>query len=203
MSTPGSSARRRNARGEGQRLRAEILATTVALMATGGTDETLTLRGVAREVGVAPPSVYRHFRGLDELLAAAVAEILGSLRAEMEAAVEEVADPVERLLERARAYVRWGDARPGLYRVVFEGRTQRSEQIPAGRAIRLTAEEDLRAAMARGALPPADPSEIAFALWAVLHGIVSLRANKPGAPWPTAERFVDVAVPRLLGLPRA
>jgi len=31
----------------------------------------------------------------------------------------------------------------------------------------------------------------AAVLWAGLHGIVSLRWNKPGYPWPPAETLID------------
>ena len=67
-----SPARRRNRRGEGDRLREEIVTAASQMIAEAGDDSALTLRGVARRVGIAAPSIYRHFTDVDELKMAVV-----------------------------------------------------------------------------------------------------------------------------------
>lgn len=197
--------RQRNARGEGSRLREEILDGVVTLMASDGSDETLSLRGVARAVGVSPQSMYLHFPDLDALVTAALARCMGDLGETMARAADTESDPVARLLARADAYIEWGIGNPGVYQVVFEGRVQGSApEIGAGSAvgaaIRVSAEQDVSAAMAAGDLPSGDPRALAFAMWALLHGIVSLRVNKPHAPWPPPEELAQLGIRRLLGL---
>ena len=57
-------------RGGGRQLRDEIVSAATRLLDEAGEDESLSLRAVAREVGVAATSVYLHFADRDELLAA-------------------------------------------------------------------------------------------------------------------------------------
>lgn len=62
MATPqlhvaGRPARQRNRRGEGAHLRDEIIAGASAILERTGSEENLTLRAVAREVGIAAPSI--------------------------------------------------------------------------------------------------------------------------------------------------
>ena len=68
------AARRRNRRGEGDRLREEIITAASQMIGEAGDDSALTLRGVARRVGIAAPSIYRHFTDVDELKMAVVSE---------------------------------------------------------------------------------------------------------------------------------
>ena len=59
---PGAVATRaRNRRGEGARLRDDIVAAAVALLDETGDQAAVSLRAVARRVGIAAPSIYRHF----------------------------------------------------------------------------------------------------------------------------------------------
>ena len=60
--------RQRNARGEGERLRIELLEAAADLMATHGDIESISLRAVAREAGVSATAVYRHFDDHHDLL---------------------------------------------------------------------------------------------------------------------------------------
>lgn len=63
-----SVPRRRNPRGQGEVLKAQLVDAAAKLLATLDQPETLTLRQVAREVGVAPASIYSHFTDLSALI---------------------------------------------------------------------------------------------------------------------------------------
>jgi AcrR family transcriptional regulator len=64
-----SSPRRSRARrGEGDRLREQILEAAEHLLIQTGNEEAVTIRAVAEAVGVTPPSVYLHFADKDDLL---------------------------------------------------------------------------------------------------------------------------------------
>jgi AcrR family transcriptional regulator len=198
--------RERNRRGEGERLRAEILAATSRLLESAGSDEGLTLRGVAREVGISPQSMYLHFANLDELVLAVLADCHGLMGRELDAAAEAATDPVERILARGREYLAWGAAYPGLYQVMYEGRLQSVPEqdpdvLPPGRAQFYKVRDDVRAAMNAGVVPEGDADSIALELWALVHGLVSLRANKPTMPWPDTGKLVDDAGRRILRAP--
>jgi AcrR family transcriptional regulator len=60
--------RTRARRGEGERLRGQILEAAERLLVEAGDEQAVTIRDVAEAVGVTPPSVYLHFADKDELL---------------------------------------------------------------------------------------------------------------------------------------
>jgi AcrR family transcriptional regulator len=185
-----------NPRGAGSRLRDELLDAATRLLEAGGRDAMLTLRGVAREAGVAAPSVYPHFADLDALVIELIRRQLADLTTAVRTAVASAGTPVEALMKAARAYVRWGLERPGPYTVVFEGRALR--QLTPNEELGLSAGEDLLAdlvdllrALPR---PPADAATAAVGLWSGLHGVVALRTAKPAYPWPPLEAHVNAVV---------
>jgi AcrR family transcriptional regulator len=53
--------RRRARRGEGEKLREEILEAAERLLLQTGSEEMVQVRAVAEAVGVTPPSIYLHF----------------------------------------------------------------------------------------------------------------------------------------------
>src|SRR6266700_6738108 len=60
--------RQRNARGQGARLTQDIVSAALALIEREGSDEAVTLRAVAREIGIAAPSIYNHFPDRDAIV---------------------------------------------------------------------------------------------------------------------------------------
>src|SRR4051812_21337363 len=189
-------ARTANPRGAGARLRDELLDAATRLLDAGGRHTTLTLRGVAREAGVAAPSVYPHFGDLDALVLELIRRHLADLTEVVRSAVAGEGTPVGALRAAAHAYVEWGLARPGPYTVVFEGRALR--QLTRDEELGLNAGDDLLedlVALLRGLpRPPADPARAALAVWSGLHGVVSLRTAKPAYPWPALDDHVDAVL---------
>ena len=54
-----AEVRRRNPRGQGDRLREEIISAASELIAESGDADQLSLRAVAKRIGIAAPSIYR------------------------------------------------------------------------------------------------------------------------------------------------
>lgn len=79
----------------------------------------LSLRELARQVGVAPNAVYRHFADKEALLAALAAEGFRQLRAAQIAAAASHRDPSDVLLAAGRGYLAFAAAHPALYRLMF------------------------------------------------------------------------------------
>src|SRR5919201_2832032 len=121
----GRSARARNPRGRGGRLRDELIQAASALLAEG---RSLTLRSVAARAGVAATSVYLHFPTVEHLSAAVAARSFAEMGAAL-AAAEAGTDPRAILLARCRAYCAFALAHPGHYRVMFEA--DRPDLAPA------------------------------------------------------------------------
>jgi AcrR family transcriptional regulator len=201
----GSAGRQRNARGQGDRLRGEIVDAARDILAQTGTLERLTLRGVARQVGIAATSVYLHFPDAEHLAVAALEQTFAELSATASAAAAEFADPAEALLARCRAYCQFGMDHPGHYRVMFHLDLMPSlaagdpDQTPGQRAFQGllgAVEACLAAGVGR---PHQDPNRLASLVWATEHGLVSARLARPQFHWGSLDGMVTEAVSRLMG----
>src|ERR687888_1511242 len=106
MAPPAEAQRRRRApRGQGERLRAEILAAAEHLLVETGDEEAVSIRAVADSVGVTPPSIYLHFADKNELMFAVCERQFERLDRVTEEAAAQSNDPLESLRLRGRAYV--------------------------------------------------------------------------------------------------
>jgi AcrR family transcriptional regulator len=197
-------SRRRNRRGEGERLREEIITAASQVIAETGDDAALTLRGVARRLGIAAPSIYRHFTDVDELKMAVVERSFAEFARARDAASGDGDDPAARLLARCRAYTAFAVANPGPYRYLFSQRAPTGDParprigMPVFHALAESISRCQRAGLARAG---DDPQWLAAQVWAALHGLVLLRLNAPAFPWPgPLEQMADQAVARLVGL---
>ena len=198
------AARRRNRRGEGDRLREEIITAASQIIGETGDDSALTLRGVARRVGIAAPSIYRHFPDVDELKMAVVRRTFAGFARARDAASGDGDDPAARLLARCRAYTRFALANPGPYRYLFSlhAPTGDPARPPPGLPVFQALAESISSCQQAGlARAGDDPQWLAAQVWAALHGLVLLRLNAPGFPWPgPLEQMADQAVARLIGI---
>lgn len=186
--------RERARRGEGDKLRGEIVAAGMRLLFETGDEEAVTIRAVAKAVGVSPPSIYLHFADKNALLLAVCEATFDDLHDHIEAAAAGVDDPLEVLRVRGRAYVQFGLDNPEQYRILFMTRPPElhsHEGLPAPAAFQSHLEAVQRAWDA-GLLAAAPSAELAaFSLWAGVHGITSLLIAKPDFPWPDRDVLVD------------
>jgi AcrR family transcriptional regulator len=175
------ASRQRSRRGHGDQLRAEVLDAVNRLLAEWGSDEKLTMRAVAKEVGVSAPSIYLHFTDKAELVWAALSDKYEQLAERMRAAEEAVGadEPRKRLQALAHAYCRFALDNPGHYRLMYEVRQPAADPAKIGlHPSRLVSRRFRRAIAACAdaghalALPR---HQAAHTLWTGLHGIVSLQ----------------------------
>lgn len=199
--------RPRNLRGEGDRLRGELVDAASEMIAESGDDSQLTLRGVAKRVGIAAPSIYRHFPDVEHLKMAVVQRAFATFAAARDSADQDAADPAGALLARCRAYCQFALDHPGPYRFMFSHRTPRDPGAspPVGAAAFKGLAGSIRRCQEAGvAHAPDDPAHLAAQVWAALHGMVLLRMNAPEFPWPAPlTEMTDQAVSRLIILDTA
>jgi AcrR family transcriptional regulator len=190
------TTRTRNRRGEGTKLRAEILAAATRLLESSGSEEAVTLRAVARAVGIAPPSIYAHFPDREAIVDAVVDEVFREFGALLEAAVRADTDPVTRLRRGCAAYLEFAERHPNRYRLLF-GRAELIERGPerpvdparAG-SFQVLADSVQRCVDA-GRSTSTDAFGDACAVWVALHGYATLRTNLPSFPWPDGQAMFD------------
>ncbi|MBF6060790.1 TetR/AcrR family transcriptional regulator [Nocardia terpenica] len=191
---PATHVRARNPRGEGARLRDEIVAAAVALLDETGEDSAITLRSVARRAGIAAPSIYRHFPDQPAIMLAVVQNAFTELDDQLSAALRAADEaPRSRLLALCHGYLDFARARPARYRTMFGGvwlpelnetSVTKSDMAALGQTtmrLFVTALEDCVAA---GDADSTDPAADAVALWLGLHGLAHQRAVAPSFPWP-------------------
>ena len=205
MVMSGERTRERNPQGEGSRLRDELIAAAGRLLAADGDIDALSLRGVAREAGVAAPSVYLHFASKEDLLRAVVGVHFAALQQAIEAGVASGHDPTSRLLAGCLAYCRYAVEQPRSYQLLFN--TPRPDiKDPdfagtSGEAAFRVLVEGVSACMAAGVARPGDPFRIATDIWSALHGTASLRRVTVGFPWPPLEDQVRGILVAFTGIP--
>jgi AcrR family transcriptional regulator len=188
------STRKRNPRGEGERLRASLIEATGELLLEHGEADRLSIRAVTARAGVSPTALYLQFEGMEELLQAVANEAFEDLAGYMRAALEEQGeDPRARLQAIGEAYVRFAEQRPAHYRILFATPGRHGEPGSFGAKEGTVGMEVFGLLLANTAacLPHgSDPTPVALQLWTALHGYVSLREVMPRFDWPHVADFI-------------
>jgi len=206
-----TASRQRNARGEGGRLWQDIIDAGIRLIDRAGSCEAMSLRAVAKEAGIAAPSVYPHFADRDALLLAILEQLFDELIALRTQAEEESAaaggGPWEQLRAAEFAVVDYGLQRPGHYKMLHEGRVISGLTDPRraqfGRPIQLRVATLIREALAGDpGRADVDAEHLALLLWAGVHGVISLQINKPTLDWPEATGLAEEMMTALVRPPR-
>ena len=187
--------RRRAPKGSGDLLREEILEATERLLLETGSEEAVSIRAVAKAVGVTAPSIYRHFVDKTHLIFEVCDRQFERFDVILQEAVAGIDDPVEAMRARGRAYVRFGTDHPEHYRIMFMGRAattpeQWDDVLRTGSFAHLV--EGIQAVIDQGrSRTEQDAVTVALHVWANIHGLTSLLVAKPTIPWPDLERFVE------------
>lgn len=157
--------------------------------------EALSLREVARNVGVSATAVYRHFPSKEDLLKA-LAEHGLSLLAEQQRWAAAKAKGSAAFAQTGRAYVRFALANPNLFRLIFThtpSRLRPDVESPVGSPARL-----LRGYVARGLGPEATEEQVfvaALRAWSLVHGLSMLILDEQ-VDRKVAEAMIDRVIGR-------
>lgn len=191
------ATRRRAKRGQGELLRADILAAAERLLIQTGDQGAVSIRAIADAAGVTPPSIYLHFADKTELLGAVCEARFGEFSEFITDAVRGIDDPLEAVREMGRAYVRFGLQNPEHYRIMFMTRPL-AEGLPLDKLPGLTAFGHVVAAVDRcmeaGAIAAGDAFLVATNLWTAVHGVTSLLIARPDFPWPDLDRLMGLVL---------
>lgn len=189
-----------------QRLRQEttqeILDTARTQMAERGA-AALSLRAIAREMGLTAPAIYRYFEDRDALVTALIGQAYESLRLALEEARQKntAKSSKDQLLAVGMAYRGWGISRPAEYALIFgtpipNYHAPEEETVPLARSALGVLISVIEFGLENGELAPLQehaglPSglaaelgddqrtvgsaiNLALALWGHVHGLTSL-----------------------------
>lgn len=197
METAAGDKRIGNKRGFGGNLREEVMDAMERLLSRAGSGSAVTLRAVAREAGIAAPSVYLHFTDRDAVLDAVIARGFERLT-ESCAAAAASAEPGRAEIEAiCSAYLRFAEENPGRYRVLFERSAANIASPPHEYAEGLRAFDLLVRAFEHDpdrAGTHADSVLHAQSTILVLHGLATMRPALPGFPWLAGEQLLRNAI---------
>lgn len=149
----------------------------------------LTLRAVARRVGVTHAAPYHHFADRDALLDQLALEAFEELDRRMSEAEACARCPLERLVALGRAYVDFACEMPERLEVMFRREASFSAESLAVRARPFEhLVEAMVSAQDRGLVPAEDPIELALDAWASVHGFSTIWTGSSDARAPAGGR---------------
>lgn len=158
-------------------VRTEILATARAHLAVSGPAD-LSLRAVARDLGLVPSAVYRYFEHRDALITALIVTAYEALGDAVDAAINAAARrrPAARWLEAARAVRQWAFEQPHEYALLY------GTPVPGYAAPATTVDPGTRVPLAL------------LAIVADAHAAGQLSRTASATPSPTVRRELEALV---------
>ena len=156
-------------------LRSALLAAAERTVRERGVQD-LSLREIAREVGVSHGAPRRHFPDRQALLDALAESGFARLGAELRAAASTADDFQGRLEATAAAYIRFATADPALLELMFaakhrDSRPNLHEAMERAFSVML---ELIQQGQAAGLLEPGDPENVGLVLFSTIQGIAGL-----------------------------
>ena len=138
-----------------------------------GGPEAISIKALAKELGVSQPAPYRHFVDRDALLQAVTAEAFRQFNAIMRAAVDKPSKR-SKLSRFAQAALEFGLKRNGIYRLMFSSRTMACAEKDS--ELHIAAHETLVLLIDSFEAPAVGllRERHALQVWAALHGVISL-----------------------------
>lgn len=197
---PNPSAKSgRKAKGDGHLRRGEILSAAQRIFVEVGY-EGATIRKIAEDVGVSSTALYMHFRDKGAILFEICQTAFDQLAAQNAEIAALPSDPVARTRLMLEAYIRFGLANPHVYQLVLLGSPGRLEPEHAealsgvGRRPLEIFSSVVAMAHASGRVKGDDPAAAAQALWAGVHGLVTLLITRPNVGWAPRETLTRLIV---------
>lgn len=159
----------------------------------------LSMRKIAQRLGVSATALYSHFESKDDLLLSLIDTSVETLIEILNEAASQSSDAIDRLRKIAQAYVHFGLDRSQEYEIIFAVRPEQMPRYPKEKFRRVRSAYELLADTIRqgneeGILDENEPELAAYAIWAELHGVISVILNQRlDAKIPTG-RFVSFAI---------
>lgn len=139
-------------------------------------DAAISLRALAKQIGVSSPALYRHFSDRESLLAELAVAGFEALRERLLAVDQTV--PRRALIEIGLVYVSFAQDEPNLYRLMFGGRVLPKGVHPrldkAGQGAFQVLEDTIARAQQAGYLKPIPQNLMTAAAWSLVHGLSQL-----------------------------
>ena len=141
--------------------------------------EAVSMRRLARDLGVTAPALYRHYHSREEMLLDVVAEAYRRLSERLYGALSG-RTPAERLLLAGQAYLDFALDQPKYYEMLYTpAHTLGAEAFPEQVTEQVASvgrffNDRVRECIDAGLFQPLDPADVSGTLWAHAHGLISI-----------------------------
>jgi len=158
--------------------RERILAEASDLLVTEG-PHALTMRALARRLGVTAPALYRHFESRERIVVDLVGEAFDTFARYLYRALEG-RTPAERFSLTGRNYLAYALEHPRYYELLHASHNLigveqlHPEAQQCACAVGQFIVDRVREAMDAGMLKPGDPESVARTIWAHSHGLITI-----------------------------
>jgi len=160
-------------------LRQSLIKAALELIAQKQDARTLSLREVARRVGVSNAAPYRHFADKNSLLAAVAEEGFHILTRCLQSSFESTYDdPLHQLQVSGVAYIKFAISHPSHYRVMFSALRADNLCAPplnaAGQEAFAVMMDAIVTGQKVGRIKEGEPRHLAWVTWSLVHGLAML-----------------------------
>lgn len=195
--TTSPSERRRSQQRE--EARRTILAAAESLLVEHGY-EGFSMRRLVERCGYTAPTIYHYFHDKQGLLDAVLDDRL-SLVLDRLQRLERRADAAETVREMVGEFARFGLENPAHHSLLALHRPEGADMPPSAQRIGDLFSELLTELAAAGRLRDGDVDGALQFIWMLLHGIVSLRSERPDVEWKRSivDYSLDIAIQGLIG----
>jgi AcrR family transcriptional regulator len=161
----------------------------------------VTMRELARELGVSAMTPYRYFQDKDEILAAVRAAAFERFAEALERAAKVKGNATARANAVGRAYLDFAFKQSNAYKLMFDVEQTADGRFPeldrAGRRARQTMTSYMKDLVAEGYLS-GDPQVLGQIFWATVHGLVMLQLTGRLEPKPDFSTLHQTAMQLLI-----
>jgi AcrR family transcriptional regulator len=172
-------------------------------MIVAGGIEALSLRRLARQLGVTAPALYGYVHSKQDLLGA-IAEAEVERLAGRFTDVDD-ADPIDRIRAHSRAYITYARENPELFQVMLlappalpDSGLPAESAAPSTTMAFSTASGAIEDAIAAGTIETDDPQMVALMLWSGAHGVATVLQLGLDLPTEFEDAMINEMTDRLL-----
>ena len=137
--------------------------------------EALTMRRLAKELGVSAMTPYNYFENRQEIVQEILDRAYGKFATSQREAIDQWAEPMENLKKLGEAYLRFSIDHPLQYSALFIAQKQKPFQSMERRGEAFLPLFDTVTQLVEAGVLVGDPGLIAHLLWSGKHGLISLK----------------------------
>lgn len=159
-------------------LKEKIIAAATELFLEQGF-ERASIRMIADKIEYSPATIYLHFKDKNELFAT-VSERAFALFFEYFSAVNSIEDPMHRLKELGKQYLKFASDHPAYYDLMFVNRApmEHEDQQWSGERSHDILINTVQECMDQGHFKGHELHPLSLAIWSAVHGLASLKLRK-------------------------